>query len=145
MRDYDPMRGSCQRSDHGAEVAYLPHGLAVMLADGGTRVRHLPLSRCQPGPFGEVASVLTGTRTLSALGLIGLDLIGLDLALALRNTLEKLISGVLRDLREPHDRGGIIIVEELLADPEPLGILTGPTRPRCQGAGRVPASRGGVR
>jgi hypothetical protein len=41
--------------------------LAVMLADGGTRLRHLEVLRGQPGLFGEVASVPTATRTLAAL------------------------------------------------------------------------------
>lgn len=41
--------------------------LAVMLADGGTRLRHLEVMRGQPGLFGEVASVPTATRTLAAL------------------------------------------------------------------------------
>jgi hypothetical protein len=43
------------------------HDLAVMLADGGTRLRHLEVLRGQPGLFGEVASVPTATRTLAAL------------------------------------------------------------------------------
>jgi hypothetical protein len=41
--------------------------LAVMLADGGTRLRHLQVLRGQPGLFGKVASVPTATRTLAAL------------------------------------------------------------------------------
>lgn len=41
--------------------------LAVMLADGGTRLRHLDVLRGQPGLFGKVASVPTATRTLAAL------------------------------------------------------------------------------
>lgn len=43
------------------------HDLAVMLADGGTRLRHLDVLRGQPGLFGKVASVPTATRTLAAL------------------------------------------------------------------------------
>jgi hypothetical protein len=43
------------------------HDLAVMLADGGTRLRHLEVLRGQPGLFGTVASVPTATRTLAAL------------------------------------------------------------------------------
>jgi hypothetical protein len=43
------------------------HDLAVMLADGGTRLRHLQVLRGQPGLFGKVASVATATRTLAAL------------------------------------------------------------------------------
>jgi hypothetical protein len=43
------------------------HDLAVMLADGGTRLRHLDVLRGQPGLFGRVASVPTATRTLAAL------------------------------------------------------------------------------
>jgi hypothetical protein len=41
--------------------------LAVMLADGGTRLRHLDVLRGQPGVFGTVASVPTATRTLAVL------------------------------------------------------------------------------
>lgn len=41
--------------------------LAVMLADGGTRLRHLQVLRGQPGLFGPVASVPTATRTIAAL------------------------------------------------------------------------------
>jgi hypothetical protein len=41
--------------------------LAVMLADGGTRLRHLEVLRGQAGLFGAVASVPTATRTLAAL------------------------------------------------------------------------------
>jgi hypothetical protein len=41
--------------------------LSLMLADGGTRLRHLGVLRGQPGLFGEVASVPTATRTLAAL------------------------------------------------------------------------------
>ncbi len=43
------------------------HDLAVMLADGGTRLRHLDVLRGQPGLFGKVASMPTATRTLAAL------------------------------------------------------------------------------
>ncbi len=43
------------------------HDLAVMLADGGSRLRHLDVLRGQPGLFGKVASVPTATRTLAAL------------------------------------------------------------------------------
>ena len=41
--------------------------LALMLADGGTRLRHLDVLRFQPALFGRVASVPTATRTLAAL------------------------------------------------------------------------------
>lgn len=41
--------------------------LAVMLADGGTRLRHLAVLRGQPRLFGRVASTATATRTLQAL------------------------------------------------------------------------------
>jgi hypothetical protein len=41
--------------------------LSLMLADGGTRLRHLEVLRGQPGLFGKVASVPTATRTLAAL------------------------------------------------------------------------------
>jgi hypothetical protein len=41
--------------------------LAIMLADGGTRLRHLDVLRCQPALFGTVASVPTATRTIAAL------------------------------------------------------------------------------
>ncbi len=41
--------------------------LALMLADGGTRLRHLDVLRFQPALFGQVASVPTATRTLAAL------------------------------------------------------------------------------
>jgi hypothetical protein len=41
--------------------------LAVMLADGGTRLRHLQVLRGQPRLFGTVASTATATRTLQAL------------------------------------------------------------------------------
>jgi len=59
------------------------HDLAVMLADGGTRLRHLDVLRGQPGLFGEVASVPTATRTLAALaddGAIGGTVEALDVA-----------------------------------------------------------------
>jgi hypothetical protein len=49
------------------------HDLAVMLADGGTRLRHLDVLRGQPGLFGTVASVPTATRTLAALADDGRD------------------------------------------------------------------------
>ena len=61
------------------------HDLAVMLADGGTRLRHLDVLRGQPGLFGKVASVPTATRTLAALaddGAIGGTVAGLDQARA---------------------------------------------------------------
>jgi hypothetical protein len=41
--------------------------LAIMLADGGTRLRHLDVLRGQPALFGTVASVPTATRTIAAL------------------------------------------------------------------------------
>lgn len=41
--------------------------LSVMLADGGTRLRHLQVLRGQPGLFGPVASTATATRTIAAL------------------------------------------------------------------------------
>ena len=41
--------------------------LSLMLADGGSRLRHLEVLRGQPGLFGSVASVPTATRTLAAL------------------------------------------------------------------------------
>jgi hypothetical protein len=41
--------------------------LSLMLADGGTRLRHLDVLRGQPGLFGTVASVPTATRTLAVL------------------------------------------------------------------------------
>ena len=41
--------------------------VAVMLADGGTRLRHLEVLRGQPALFGKVASVPTATRTIAAL------------------------------------------------------------------------------
>ena len=47
----------------GAVVA----DLALMLADGGTRLRHLEVLRGQPALFGQVASVPTATRTVTAL------------------------------------------------------------------------------
>ncbi len=40
--------------------------LSLMLADGGTRLRHLQVLAGQPGLFGEVASTSTATRTLAA-------------------------------------------------------------------------------
>jgi len=61
------------------------HDLAVMLADGGTRLRHLDVLRGQPGLFGKVASVPTATRTLAALaddGAIGGTVAALDQARA---------------------------------------------------------------
>lgn len=47
--------------------------LAIMLADGGTRLRHLDVLRGQPGLFGRVASVPTATRTIGALADIDVD------------------------------------------------------------------------
>ena len=41
--------------------------LGLMLADGGTRLRHLDVLRGQPALFGTVASVPTATRTMAAL------------------------------------------------------------------------------
>lgn len=41
--------------------------LAIMLADGGTRLRHLDVLRGQPALFGTVASVPTASRTIAAL------------------------------------------------------------------------------
>ena len=61
------------------------HDLAVMLADGGCRLRHLQVLRGQPGLFGEVASVATATRTLAALaddGQITATVAALDVARA---------------------------------------------------------------
>jgi hypothetical protein len=40
--------------------------LALMLADGGTRIRHLAVLRGQPALFGPVASAPTATRTIAA-------------------------------------------------------------------------------
>lgn len=47
--------------------------LAIMLADGGTRLRHLDVLRGQPALFGTVASVPTATRTIAALADTGID------------------------------------------------------------------------
>jgi hypothetical protein len=47
--------------------------LALMLADGGTRLRHLDVLRFQPALFGRVASVPTATRTLAALADTGIE------------------------------------------------------------------------
>jgi hypothetical protein len=47
--------------------------LALMLADGGTRLRHLDVLRGQPALFGAVASVPTATRTLAALADADID------------------------------------------------------------------------
>ncbi len=41
--------------------------VATMLADGGTRLRHLSVLAGQPGLFGAVASAATVTRTIAAL------------------------------------------------------------------------------
>ena len=59
--------------------------VAMMLADGGTRLRHLEVLRGQPGLFGPVASVPTATRTLAALAddeAIGGTVAALDVARA---------------------------------------------------------------
>jgi hypothetical protein len=59
--------------------------LAVMLADGGTRLRHLEVLRGQPRLFGTVASVPTATRTIAALaddGAIEATVAALDTAQA---------------------------------------------------------------
>jgi hypothetical protein len=47
--------------------------LSLMLADGGTRLRHLDVLRGQPALFGTVASVPTTTRTLAALADADID------------------------------------------------------------------------
>lgn len=47
--------------------------LAIMLADGGTRLRHLDVLRGQPSLFGTVASVPTATRTIAALADTDID------------------------------------------------------------------------
>lgn len=64
----------------GAVVA----DLAIMLADGGTRLRHLDVLRGQPALFGTVASVPTATRTIAALADTDVDatVAGLDAARA---------------------------------------------------------------
>lgn len=57
--------------------------LAVLLADGGTRLRHLQVLAGQPELFGRVASVPTATRTLKALaddGTVEATVDGLDTA-----------------------------------------------------------------
>jgi hypothetical protein len=58
--------------------------LSLMLADGGTRLRHLDVLRGQPALFGTVASVPTATRTLAALADadIGTTVASLDVARA---------------------------------------------------------------
>jgi len=57
--------------------------LAVMLADGGTRLRHLEVLRGQAGLFGTVASASTVTRTIAALAdNVDVSVVALDTARA---------------------------------------------------------------
>lgn len=70
-------------ADHRPEEVVFD--LAVLLADGGTRLRHLRVLAGQPELFGRVASVPTATRTIKALaddGAIESTVAGLDAARA---------------------------------------------------------------
>jgi hypothetical protein len=87
--------------------------LAVMLADGGTRLRHLQVLRGQPGLFGRVASVPTATRTLAALSDDG----------AIEATVAALDAARARLRRRAWEAGGLPVPVAAAAEGKPAGPL----------------------